>query len=137
MTSCLAANVTSEPIYTNIVPTELEADWTTSYTGAPRPVQPAYVDGYEVGVAVSEIRTFDYRAASKSLCHVTSSDMSCDSHYYYDNSFPDPSQPVTMATHGCVGPSPSPDSPVENVIACSTGATPSNLTAHTFLHGDR
>lgn len=78
MTSCLAANVTSEPIYTNIVPTEMEADWTTSYTGPPRPVQPAYIDGYEVGVAVSEIRTFDYRAASKS------SDMSCDSHYYYE-----------------------------------------------------
>lgn len=57
--------MTSEPIYTNIVPTELEADWTASYTGPPRPVQPAYIDGYEVGVAVSEIRTFNYRAASK------------------------------------------------------------------------
>ena len=31
------------------------------------PVQPAYVDGYAVGVAISEIRTFDYRAASELL----------------------------------------------------------------------
>ena len=61
------ANTTTEPIFTNIVPSELEADWTVSYTGPTTPPQPAYVDGYEVGVAVSEIRAFDYRAASESF----------------------------------------------------------------------
>ena len=65
MTSCLVANASVETIYTNIVPIELEADWTSSYTGPAQPRQPAYVDGYEVGVAISEIRTFDYRAASE------------------------------------------------------------------------
>lgn len=63
------ANSTTEPIYTNIVPSELEADWTSSYTGPAQPQQPAYVDGYEVGVAVSEIRAFNYRAASESILH--------------------------------------------------------------------
>ena len=84
MSSCLAANVTSDPIFTNIVPAELEADWTVSYTGPTRPVQPAYVDGYEVGVAVSEIRTFDYRAASEFL--KLSCDISCDSCVDFINS---------------------------------------------------
>ena len=60
-------NTTTELIFTNIVPSELEADWTVSYTGPATPPQPAYVDEYEVGVAVSEIRAFDYRAASESL----------------------------------------------------------------------
>ena len=65
-------NTTTQPIFTNIVPSELEADWTVSYTGPVTPPQPAYVDDYEVGVAISEIRAFDYRAASESLAdHVT------------------------------------------------------------------
>jgi hypothetical protein len=66
-------NTTTLPIFTNIVLSELEADWTVSYTGPATPPQPAYVDDYEVGVAVSEIRAFDYRAASEFLAgHVTS-----------------------------------------------------------------
>ena len=76
MASCLLTNTTTEPIFTNIVPSELEADWTVSYTGPATPPQPAYVDSYEVGVAVSEIRAFDYRAASESF--TLSCDKSCD-----------------------------------------------------------
>ena len=68
-------NTTTLPIFTNIVPSELEADWTVSYTGPATPPQPAYVDGYEVGVAISEIRAFDYRAASEFLQYYV---WSCD-----------------------------------------------------------
>ena len=60
---------------------------------------------------------------------------SCDHDVIYI-SLSDPNQFITSSTHGCIGPTPSPDSPVPDVVVCSTGATPTNLTAHTFLHGD-
>ncbi len=65
--SSLCSNTSSpDPMYTNIVPYELEGVWDAVFLGpsAPRP-EPAYFAGFSVGVAVSEIQATLYRAASK------------------------------------------------------------------------
>lgn len=57
-------------VYTNIVPHLLVGQWDVVYvspTPIDLPVRPAYVDDFRVGVAISEIQTTLYRAASKRL----------------------------------------------------------------------
>ncbi len=55
-----------DPIYTNIVPYGLEGDWNAVFLGpSTLPLAPAYVTGFSVGVAVSDIRATLYRASSK------------------------------------------------------------------------
>lgn len=111
-TSCLAATAT--PLHTNIAPSNLTADWSSVFV-EPSPLRledaPAYVDGFLVGVALSEIRTFLYRAAN-------------------------PTRPVSMTTHSCQDTAPSSDTPSTSLTVCSAQATPTDLDDHTFLHGD-
>ena len=54
----------SQPLFTNILPHEIRAEWTADFVG-PTPSEPAYVEGYAVGVASSDIHTFLFRAASE------------------------------------------------------------------------
>ena len=70
-TSCQPSNLTS-PILTNIRPHLLQGMWEGLYTvPMPLPPRPAYIssDGFDVGVAISEIVTSLYRAASKYCYH--------------------------------------------------------------------
>ena len=61
---------TPPPTFTNVPPSELEANWNSVYPGPSSPPSfPAYVSSFSVGVAISEIRATVYRAASKTDCH--------------------------------------------------------------------
>ncbi len=79
-------NATTPLLYTNIVPYTLRGDWGVAYTPpvTPFPSAPAYVGGVAVGVAISEIQAFLYRASSE-LCtlhvHVL---QTCTLKLYYD-----------------------------------------------------
>ena len=60
-------NSTTPLVYTNFVPNQLDAEWGVAYvvpTPIPIPV-PAYVAGFRVGVATSEIQATLFRASSK------------------------------------------------------------------------
>ncbi len=48
----------------------------------------------------------------------------------------DPLSAVSMTTHQCENMGVSPDIPVSGVVVCSANPPLTNLTHHTFLHGD-
>lgn len=64
-TSNLCSNE-STPVFVNFVPTQLNVTWEAVYLDPnPIPRQPAYVTGFDVGVARLYVEASLYRAASK------------------------------------------------------------------------
>lgn len=59
-------NTTTRLLYTNIVPYTLSGEWSVAYfPPTSLPPSPAYVDGFSVGVATSEIQAVLFRASSE------------------------------------------------------------------------
>lgn len=50
--------------------------------------------------------------------------------------FKDPSDPATVTRHLCTSVDLSPDKPKSSLVMCETSANASDLSNHTFLHGD-
>ena len=64
---CLpSSNSSSSPHYTNILPHELDAEWSAVFPEpSPYPTMAAYVEGVDVGVVSSDVHTSLFRAASE------------------------------------------------------------------------
>jgi hypothetical protein len=78
----------------------------------PAPVQPAYVDGYKVGI----------------------SQMWLEASLFRQPSYPD--YPASTTQHTCDNINPSPDNPITSLATCQVTITSSDIVNHTFLHGD-
>ena len=63
-------NDTVSPLtFINFIPTSLSVQWEVSFRGPTSvPAAPAYVTGFEVGVATSHLETGLYRASSELHC---------------------------------------------------------------------
>ena len=66
-TTCLPGNQSSPVTFTRISPYRIQGTWQSRYSGpADPPPRPAYIHGYEVGLAISELVAHLTRAASMS-----------------------------------------------------------------------
>lgn len=63
---CTNSSSLDSPLYTNILPQEVEADWSADFLGPSLPIRPFYVFDVDVGVASSNVHTYLFRAASES-----------------------------------------------------------------------
>lgn len=63
---CSNSSTLNSPIYTNILPQEVEADWSADFLVPSLPIMPFYVVDVSVGVASSNVHTSLFRAAGKS-----------------------------------------------------------------------
>ena len=62
---CTNSSSLDSPVYTNILPLEVEADWSADFLGPSPPIMPFYVVDVGVGVASSNVHTSLFRAASE------------------------------------------------------------------------
>eukprot|EP00731_Ephydatia_muelleri_P000539 Em0001g539a len=101
----------STPVYINFMPNSIVTNWMSYYVGpTPPPPFPAYINGFQVGINQSEIRT---------ILSLLSN----------------PSQPVSTVVFPCSNSAVSADNPFSGLLTCSMIASSRNLTTHNFMHG--
>ena len=153
---CLpSSNSSSSPHYTNILPHELDAEWSAVFPEpSPYPTMAAYVEGVDVGVVSSDVHTSLFRAASewrgrgkgregwregereggREVCR--QAELRQGESTFLITLSADPTMPVSMVTYPCgADPTPSPDAPL-SMSDCTSYVNSTSLSSHVFLHGD-